>query len=266
MDHFVSGDGTRLVYERSGVGPALVVVHGTGGSAARWRPVLPALAARFSVHALNRRGRGGSGDTEDYALEREAEDVAALVEAIGEPVNVLGHSYGALCALEAALLRPPRRLILYEPPISVGDHAPYSDRDGFIGRLEALLEAGEREAVVLTFMREAVQMPPDELDQVRAAPSFPGRVAAAHTIPRELRAQASYRLRPERFAGLQVPTRLLLGGASPAFFRDATALVRSALPLAEVMVLPGQQHVAIDTAPDLFVQAVVEFLSGDPSI
>ena len=99
-----SKDGTPLAYWRCGEGPPLVLVHGTAADHSRWGPVLPAFEERFTVYAVDRRGRGGSGDSDEYAVEREFEDVAAVVDSLGEPVNLLGHSYGALCALEAALL------------------------------------------------------------------------------------------------------------------------------------------------------------------
>src|SRR5918998_6394003 len=115
-----SEDGTRIAGWRSGEGPPLVLVHGTAADHSRWKPVLPAFEERFTVYAVDRRGRGDSGDAEDYAIEREFEDVAAVVDTIGEPANLLGHSYGALCALEAALLTPNvRKLVLYEPPMEV---------------------------------------------------------------------------------------------------------------------------------------------------
>src|SRR3712207_346721 len=119
MGTVTSSDGTRISYRRDGEGPPLVLVHGTAADHGRWRPVLPALEGRYTVYAVDRRGRGGSGDAEGYALEREVEDVASVVDAIGEPVNLLGHAYGALASLEAALLTPNvHKLVLYEPPIS----------------------------------------------------------------------------------------------------------------------------------------------------
>ena len=111
-----SKDGTPIAYWRSGEGPPLVLVHGTTADHSRWTPVLPAFEQRFTVCAVDRRDRGGSGDSEDYSIEREFEDVAAVVDSIGEPVDLLGHSYGAVCALEAALLtRNVHKLVLYEP-------------------------------------------------------------------------------------------------------------------------------------------------------
>src|SRR5918998_1211125 len=116
METILSRDGTRIAYRRIGEGPPLVLVHGAAADRGRWSPVLPALEKRFTVYAIDRRGRGGSGDAGSYTMEREFEDVATVVDSIGEPVNLLGHSYGALCALEAALLsRNIRKLVLYEP-------------------------------------------------------------------------------------------------------------------------------------------------------
>ena len=110
-------DGTPIAYWRSGQGPPLVLVHGTTADHSRWAPVLPTFEEHFSVCAIERRGRGGSGDSEDYAIEREFEDVAAVVDSFGEPAFLVGHSYGAICALEASLLTPGvRKLVLYEPP------------------------------------------------------------------------------------------------------------------------------------------------------
>jgi pimeloyl-ACP methyl ester carboxylesterase len=110
--------GTPVAYWRSGKGPPLVLVHGTAADHSRWRPVIPALEESFTVYAIDRRGRGGSGDAEDYSVEKEFEDVAAVVDSLGEPVNLLGHSYGGLLALEAALLtRNVRKLVLYDSRI-----------------------------------------------------------------------------------------------------------------------------------------------------
>jgi pimeloyl-ACP methyl ester carboxylesterase len=259
MNKIPSKDGALLAYQRTGVGPPLVLVHGTGGSSARWAPILPALEEHFSLYALDRRGRGDSGDAPDYALEREFEDVASVVDSIGPSVKLLGHSFGGLCALEAALLTPQvHKLILYEPPLPVEGMPIYPD--GFIDRLDTLLAAGDRQGVLTTFMREVVRMPSHEFELFRASPAWPARVAAAHTLPRELRAQERYRFTAERFRGLRTPTLLLAGGDSPAFFKAAIEIVGAALPNSRTVVLPGQQHIAMDTAPDLFVREVITFL------
>ena len=238
----------------------LVLVHGTGGAYARWAPILPALEKQFTVYAVDRRGRGESGEARTYALEREFEDVAAVVDSIGDQVNLLGHSFGGICALEAALLTPRlRKLVLYEPPLPVPGVTIYPE--GVIDRLDALLDAGDRSAVLTTFMREVVRMPEYELDLFKSSPAFPARLAAAHTLPRELRAHEAYRFEPERFKNLRVPTLLLLGGDSPQFFRSAIEAVNAILPNSRIVELPGQQHIAMDTAPDIFIRELVTFLA-----
>lgn len=133
-----STDGTTITYQRSGLGTPLVLVHGTAADHRRWAPVLPSFEQRFTVCAVDRRGRGSSGDTAGYSVEREFDDVAAVVESLGEQVHLLGHSYGALCALEAALRTPDvRSLTLYEPGIEVGGEEIHPSAT--IGRVEALL-------------------------------------------------------------------------------------------------------------------------------
>jgi pimeloyl-ACP methyl ester carboxylesterase len=258
-----SKDGTSIAYNRSGIGPALILVHGTAGSYIRWASILPALEPHFSVYALNRRGRGESGDAETYAIEREFEDVAALVEAIEEPVYLLGHSYGAICALEAARLTSNiHKLVLYEAPILGPGITMYPE--GLIDRLEELLAAGKREDLLMTFIRELLRMPASEQALFRASPFWPARVAAAHTLPRELRSHEQYRPEPDRFKTLTVPTLLMVGGDSPSFFKAPIETLSRTLPNNQVAVLPGQQHVAMDTAPELFTREVLAFLS-EPS-
>jgi pimeloyl-ACP methyl ester carboxylesterase len=254
-----STDGTPIAHERSGHGPPLVLVHGTTADRTRWRPILGELEKHFTVYAVDRRGRGASGDAPTYAIEREFDDVAAVVDSIGAPVFLLGHSYGAKCSLEAATrTNNIRKLVLYEPPIPI-DGPLYPP--GFVERLEKLLDAGDRAGVVETFFREIVRMPDHELEMMKALPNWPARVAAAHTIPRELRSDETYRLDPTRFANLRVPTLLLLGGDSPPLFRNAVEEVHRAILSSTVVVMPGQQHAAMNTSPELFLREVLGFLA-----
>ena len=261
METVRSKDGTLIAYEKSGQGAPLVLVHGTSADHTRWAPVLPPLQSRFTVYAVDRRGRGGSGDTEPYAIEREFEDMVAVVDSIHGPVNLLGHSYGAICALEtAARSKNLCRLILYEPPIPTGV-AIYSP--AVVNTMQDLLAKGDRDGVVATFMREVPRVPPHELEVLRSSPAWQGRMAAAHTILRELEASNNgYQFDPLKFADITTPTLLLLGGASPAFFPAAINEVHGALPDSQIVVMPGQQHVAMNTAPDLFVKVVLDFLAA----
>lgn len=260
MKTIVSKDKTRIAYQRSGAGPPLVLVHGAVADHTRWAPVVPALERHFTVYAMDRRGRGGSSDANEYAIEREFEDVAALVDSIDEPVNLLGHSFGAFCSLEAARLTPNiGRLMLYEPPPPGVKGALPPD---VAARMQTLLDANDREGVVSTFLREVAGITAAELEMLRAAPSWPGRVAAAHTIRREINAlEGLPRFDAERFKAIKLPVLLLLGGDSPPLYGDAIAQIHAALPNSQVVVLPGQQHVAMNTAPDLFVREVLAFLT-----
>jgi pimeloyl-ACP methyl ester carboxylesterase len=256
LERVVSEDGTPIAVWRSGEGPSLVLVHGAAADHSRWAPVLPALEERFTVLAIDRRGRGQSGDADAYALEREFEDVAAVVEWAGERVNLLGHSHGGGCALEAALLTDRvRRLVLYEPPVAFVASPPH-----VVQRLEALLEAGERDELVAFFMREVAGLPPDQIELLRSLPAWEARLAAAHTIPREERVTREYVFDPNRFRALRVPTLFLQGGESPDPFRAAGEAVRAALPNCRIVVMPGQRHAAMDTGTDLFTTEVLSFL------
>ena len=258
MEQITSSDGTVIGFQRSGAGQPLLLVHGATADHRRWSPISPHFERQFSVCAMDRRGRGGSGDSPDYDLMREAEDVAAVVEAIGKPAFVLGHSYGAICSLEASLLTDKvSRLILYEPPIPTG--LPLYP-PGAPDQMQALIDSGELEAALEVFFREVVRMPEQELEVYRQLPMWSGRIQLAPTIPRELAFDRTYRFNVEKFASLQVPTMILLGGDSPQFARQAVELVDSALPDSRVAILPGQQHIAMDIDPELFVREVLHFL------
>jgi pimeloyl-ACP methyl ester carboxylesterase len=224
--------------------------------------VLNLFESHVTTCAMDRRGRGGSGDTEPYALEREFEDVAAVVDAAadeaGEPVDLFGHSHGASCALEAAVLTSSvRRLVLYEPPLTVWpDHASET-----LEQLEKLLAEGRREEVVETFFREIARASDDDLKVLKSLPAWQSRVAAAHTIVREEQVGLEYRFDASRFTALDVPTLLLMGSESPEFLRTSSAAAAEAVANSEIAVLQGQQHVAMDTAPQLLADTVLSFLT-----
>jgi pimeloyl-ACP methyl ester carboxylesterase len=262
MDRILSRDGTPITFQKSGSGPPLVLVHGTLSSHGTWTPVLPMLEKHFTVYGVDRRGYGESGDAPNYAIEREFEDIEKLVDSLGEEVNLLGHSFGGLCVLEATLLTSRlRSLIVYEPSPIPRPGAPLYP-EGIVERIQALIEQGDRVAAVLTVFRELLGVPPDELEYYKASPRFPAWVAAAHLVPRETLAEEAYQFKPERFQQLSVPTLLLLGGDSPDLFKDTVQTWHSALPHSRIVVLPGQQHIAHYTAPDLFARELLAFLAA----
>src|SRR5262245_5969258 len=146
----VSRDGTLIACEQGGRGPHLVLVHGTSANSLRWEEVRPRLEEHFTVTRIDRRGRGGSGDSAEYAIEREFEDVATVVNALEAPVLLFGHSFGAVCALEAAMRTEKLAgLMLYEAPVCEGESLASPD---LLERLESLLATGDREGVLSTLL------------------------------------------------------------------------------------------------------------------
>lgn len=258
MDRVTSADGATIAYERMGQGPPLVLLHGTSRDRSHWARSLPGLARYATVYAVDRRGRGESGDADRYAIEREVEDVLAVIGAVGEPVHLLGHSYGAIIALEAAMRTDRLRgLILYEPPIAVGaDRVP----DDLGERLAAILATDDREAVLVTFLQEGPRYPQEVIAARRALPNWSDALALAPTLPRETQTVHRYALDPARVAAVEVPTLLLLGSEIPPFFRPAIEALHATLPQSEMVVLPGQHHNAMETAPELFAATVDRFV------
>jgi pimeloyl-ACP methyl ester carboxylesterase len=254
-----SKDGTPIAVERCGSGSPLVFVHGsTSDHDTAFRFVIPMLDRYFTIHAMDRRGRGGSGDGPTYSLERELEDVAAVIDSAGEPVNLFGHGFGALLALETAVHSTSvRKLCIYEGGITTSRSTIYPA--GTIERMEEFLEEGNRDGVVVTFMRDIIDMSTDDLGVLRSQPRWLERLKNAHTIPRELHVDRDYRFDPTRFADFQTPTLILVGEHSPESDQvDAEVLAR-ALPNSRLEVLPGQGHAATHTSPEMFAGVVGDF-------
>lgn len=259
MDRVKSRDGTEIAFEESGTGPPLVLVHGAAGDHTRWAPILPQLERNFTVIAVDRRGRGGSGDSDSYSLEREYEDIAAVVdataEAMGGPVNLMGHSFGALCTLEASLITSNiAKLVLHEPPVAVASGTTAE----LVDRLQRHLDAGDLEGLMIDFMRDAVGMSEEDIRLFRSQPAWSARLAAAHTLPREL--GGKYRFDPAPFRDMTTPTLVLLGSESTPIDAAGAFEVHRALPNSRLALLQGAEHVAIYRVPELVVEEVTSFL------
>jgi pimeloyl-ACP methyl ester carboxylesterase len=244
----------------------LVLVHGTTADHTTFRVVGPPFAQRHAVHAIDRRGRGASGDTSPYAIEREFEDLAAVVDAMaaetGQPVDVVGHSLGGRCALGAALLtRNIRRVVSYE-----GAPAPpgvsYQD-PGLVDRLRELLAEGRRDAVLETFLRAVVGMTDADVEAYRLNSVWPARVAAAPTIVRELEAESSSAASLAVLGRVSVPVLQILGGASLPVFGEAIRALDARLARGQTVVIEGAKHAAHHTHAPEFVAAVEAFLAAD---
>jgi pimeloyl-ACP methyl ester carboxylesterase len=252
----ISADGTTIAFDRSGTGAGIILVH--GAFAHRAHPVLRAVAAAlapwFTVFNYDRRGRGGSQDTAPYAVEREIEDLAALIEAAGGPVMVFGGSSGAALALQAAARNPViSRLALWEPPYHVDSSAPELPAD-FAARLEALVGAGRRADAVELFMVEATEVPVEVVAVMRRQPGWPDAEAVAHTLAYEAAVMGPGNALPAgRLASITQPTLVLTGGSSPAWLSNAGKAVAGTIPGAAHRVLDGQLHnvSAAELAPEL---------------
>ncbi|HEV8575035.1 MAG TPA: alpha/beta hydrolase, partial [Dehalococcoidia bacterium] len=214
METVASRDGTRIAFEKCGNGPPLVLVHGSSSDGeTAWRFAVPTLERYFTIYPMDRRGRGDSGDGPRYSIERELDDVMAVIDAAGEPVNLVGHGFGGVLSLEASRLTPNvRKLVLYEAGITTPRGAIYPD--GAVERMEEMLAQDNRDGVVITLMRDIIKLSADDIGMIRAQPRFLERLKNAHTIPRELHAHRDYHFDPARFAGFQVPTLILVGERS----------------------------------------------------
>jgi pimeloyl-ACP methyl ester carboxylesterase len=259
-----SADGTSIAVFSAGTGPPLVLVHGASADHTTFRVLGPLLAPMFTTHAVDRRGRGASGDTAPYAIEREFEDVAAVAVALardaGGPVDVFGHSYGGRCALGAALLSPDiGRVISYEgAPTPLGER--YGD-DALAAELQELAEAGRNEALLERFLSQVVGLSATELERYRADPVWPLRVAAAPTIARELAVEAGDAAGLDRLGLVRQPVLQILGGDSKREFGVATAALDDRLAVGTIVVIPGAKHAAHHTHAAAVVEAVTAFLA-----
>ncbi len=253
-----SKDGVEISVQKLGSGPALLLVHGAllNGTLS-WGAVMPRLAERFTVYAMDRRGRAPSGDADAYSIASESDDVVNVAAAIGRPVTILAHSYGALVMLDALdRLRHVSRLILYEPPVTAEGARP--DSSAVLEKLDNALAAGNREEVVITFLRDQVKAPPEALQGFQSSPVWPVVLQIASTLPRESRAVNTYRPFTERLANWKVPTTLLLGSESKGLLRDAAYFVRDNIPGSQLVILEGQGHGAMLDAPDWFAAKIIE--------
>jgi pimeloyl-ACP methyl ester carboxylesterase len=249
-------DGVAIACEVSGGGPPLVLVHGAGSARWSFDAVRPHLEHRFTVIAIDRRGRGDSADGEEYALERECEDVAAVVRDAGSDALLMGHSYGGLVAAGAAQLLDLPRLALYEPAMG----GVLSTREK-IERWERMIEEDDRDAVVREFYRDIAGYGEDAIDELARGPVWEARTRIVPTVPRELRAELAHRFDPDALAVVTAPILLLLGTESPDWAVRSVRAYADAIPGAELCTLDGQGHGANMTAPALLAAELERFLA-----
>lgn len=252
-----SADGTQLAIHRQGSGPPLILVYGALADHTYWRALLPFLRDNFSLHLLERRGRGASGDGEPYAAEREVEDVLGAIEAVGEPCNLFGHSSGAILALEAAQRSQlVQRLILYETPGEAGGPVLQA---GLKQALERILAQGDRDLAVETFLRQAFEAPEAAIEKLRGSPRWQEHVALAHTMIYDAAVVSYFNSRDFQLGDFATPTQLILGGTSPEAEASGTKILASVLPDCRLTVLEGEGHNGVYTAPERLATIIKDF-------
>ncbi len=255
-----SSDGTSLAVWVGGDGPPLVLVHGSMCDHRRLDPLVAELRDGMTTFAMDRRGFGASADTDGYSIEREFEDVAAVVDAAAEraggPVALWGHSYGAGCAMGAATLTGDiRELILYEPGLGLA-YPP-----GSIQAIEEALAAGDREAAIFVAFG-ALELTDDEREAMRSSPLWPVRLASAPTLPRECRTEEGWSYRPGQFDAVTARTMMLTGSETPAGLRDLAHRAAAAIPDTEMRVLEGHGHFAFHDEPAMVAAIIRRFTAG----
>ncbi|HLZ23846.1 MAG TPA: alpha/beta hydrolase [Ktedonobacterales bacterium] len=243
MQTVASKDGTTIAFDRSGAGPALIVVGGVLGDRAQQAPLAALLAEHFTVFNYDRRGHGESGDTAPYAVEREVEDLAALLGAAGGSAFVYGTSGCAILALEAAArgLAPHiKKLALWEPPYFVEGARPPLPAD-YRKQLDKLLAENRRGDAIALWMTQAVGMPAEFVAQMRQAPFWPAQEVFAHTLVYDAILTGDFSLPRERIATVTVPTLVIDGGETSWLSRAAQAVAET-LPHAQRRTIQGQPH------------------------
>lgn len=241
-----SKDGTTIAFDRTGTGPPLVVIGGAMSDRRAAADLASHLDRDLTIVAYDRRGRGDSTDTGPYAVEREIEDLDALIGEVGGSAFVIGHSSGAVLALRAVESGlAVERLALYEPPFMIDDSRELPPID-YVERIEAMVAAGRRGDAVEYFLRVAVQVPAEVVAGMRSAPMWPGLERVAHTLVYDGTIMGdTVRGSPEplaRWGSVTIPTLVLDGGASPPWLRTGARTLAGILPNAKYRTLEGQDH------------------------
>jgi len=258
MNKVTSKDGTIITYDRLGDGPPVVLI--SGGSVDRWSNagLAQILAADFTVLNYDRRGRGESGDTPPYAVQREIEDIDAVVGATGEPAFLYGSSSGAALGLDAtAAGLAIRKLAMWEPPYILDPNGrPPADQ---VDQYNAMLAEGRRGDAAQYFMEKVVRMPAEFVASARSQPWWAATEALAHTLPYDATIMGDYSLPTETAGRITVPTLVITGGSSFAFMHETAAALAKALPAGQTARIEGQEH---NIAPEAIAPVLKAFYLG----
>lgn len=258
METVQSADGTTIAWEREGTGPTMVIVTGTMNTARSMAPLAKLLAPDFSVVSYDRRGRGASGDTAPWAIEREIEDLQAVIAEVGGPVLVYGHSAGGALSLETVLAGAPvTKLAVYEPPYN-SDPATPKDPRAIVAPIEEALGAGDPALAVSRYL-QYTGLGNDQVDYMSHSPFWPGMVAVAATIPYDVRISGDGVAPSARLASIAIPLLAVDGSATGEWAARAADSVASAVAGSRRETLQGQDH---NPAPRLLAPLLKEFFAA----
>lgn len=254
-----SADGTAIAFDRIGAGPPLIMVVGAFNTRATTGPLAAALQERFTILNYDRRGRGDSGDTSPYSVEREVEDLDALIAEAGGSAAVFGYSSGANLALRAAAGGSAiTELALYEPPLLIDESHPRPPAD-LAEQLAELIAAGRRGDAVELYQTQAVGIPEDVVARLRNAPFRPALEAIAHTLVYDATIIDDRTLPAELIASVATPVLVIDGEKSPPVMRNAARAVTETLPSGRRCTLAGETH---DISPDATAAVLEDFLTS----
>jgi pimeloyl-ACP methyl ester carboxylesterase len=257
LNTVISRDGTPIAYDRLGDGAPVILVSGGSTDRSANAPLAALLAHQFAVLNYDRRGRGPSGDTPPYSVEREIEDIDAVIREAGGSAFLYGTSSGGALALEAAARGLGIiKLAVWEPPyILDGYPRPPADTAAVFDRLVA---EGRRGDAVEYFMARVVGLPPEFVAQARSAPWWATQEALAHTLAYDATIMGDYSLPAERLAMVRVPTMVIDGGASFDWMHETAQSIVDLLPRGERRTLEGQSH---NVAPEALAPVLIEFFT-----
>lgn len=259
MRSVLSADGTKIAFDQAGQGPPVILVVGAFNDRSTGAPLAKALESQLTVVNYDRRGRGASGDTQPYAVEREVEDLDALIREAGGAASVFGYSSGANLALEgAARGLNITKLALYEAAFVVGDGVPRPPKD-MASQLAKLVASGRRGEAVELFQTRLVGIPEPVVAQLRHAPFRPALEAIAHTLVYDANVVGDLKVPAAQLQSIKVPTLVVYGGESPAFMANAAKALATELPQGHVRALEGQSH---DIVPMALAPVLLDFFRG----
>ncbi|HEV8621945.1 MAG TPA: alpha/beta hydrolase [Actinomycetota bacterium] len=258
METVTSMDGTTIAFERLGSGPPVVLVCGGSVDRTADAAIAQELASDFTVFNYDRRGRGDSGDTLPYAIEREVEDIEAVIGAAGGSACLWGSSSGAVLALIAAESGVPvAKLALWEPPF-VPEGVPRPPEDQ-VTQYETMIAEGRRGDAVEYFMTKVIGMPPEVVAGARTQPWWGATEALAPTLAYDARIMGDYSIPKDLAASVKVPTMVIAGGADFPWMRQTAETLAAALPDGQVRILEGQGH---DVDPGVLAPVLTEFFTA----